>query len=458
MTTEKEIIVALEFGSSAIRGIAGHRELDGSMSILAIEQELTSDSVRKGVIYNIDKTTQAISRIINRINEKLDIYVTRAYVGLSGQSLHTASNFVSRQLDTKVKITADLMDSLMDSNSATTYTDSEILDVAPQEYRVDNRSVQDPIGVQCEHIEARYMNVVAKNMLQENIVKCMQGAGIEIVDILISPLALADSMLNDSEKRSGCALVDFGADTTTVSVFSGNLLRHLVVIPLGGNNITSDIATSQQMEIEEAEQLKRKNGIAYVASDSDTPHIFPISNERTLNENELQNIIGARQEEIIQNVWNQISSMSEKLLSGIIITGGASQLRDMAEAIKHHTRFPKVKAAKALVASTEVAAGVTTPQGGSVDVLIALLMHGDVDCKGVAPTFELEDGEESPIVQEEVKIPVVEEPQVEKEEEPQVVVEPEKPAEPKTPKKTFGERLKGFGRAWGKLFTEEEEE
>lgn len=456
MTTEKEIIVALEFGSSAIRGIAGHRELDGSMSILAIEQEQTTDGVRKGVIYNIDKTTQAISRIINRINDKLDIYVTRAYVGLSGQSLHTASNFVSRQLDTKVKITADLVDSLMDSNSATVYTDSEILDVAPQEYRVDSRSVQDPIGVQCEHIEARYMNVVAKTILQENIQKCMQGAGIEIADLFISPLALADSMLNDNEKRSGCALVDFGADTTTVSVYSGNLLRHLVVIPLGGNNITQDIASSQQMEAEEAEQLKRKNGIAYVASDSDTPRNFPISNERTLNENELQNIIGARQEEIIHNVWNQISSMSDKLLSGIIITGGASQLRDMTEAIKHHTHFAKVKIAKALITSTEVAPGVTTPAGGSVDVLIALLRHGEADCKGEAPTIELEPAvaeilEQAEDTNREVKVeePVIEEPKEEKHEEPQ---------EPKAPKKPFGERLKGFGRAWSKLFTEEEEE
>lgn len=451
MGAEKEIIVALEFGTSSIRGIAGKKKPDGTIQILDIEQERTTDAIQRGVIYNIDKTTQAITNIVTRLGENLNIHIRRAYVGIGGQSLHSDGNFISRGLEMKVKITPELVDNLMDNNRATQYTDAQILDVVPQEYVVGNRTIADPVGIQSDQIEARFLNIVAKNTLVENIQKCMRMAGIEIADMFIAPMTLADVLLSDSEKRSGCAMVDFGAGTTTVAVYNGNLLRHLVVIPLGGNNITNDIATAHQMEFEEAEGLKRKYGIAYVAAESDTPQQLSISNERTLSENELQNIIGARQEEIIANVWHQIENVSNTLLSGIIITGAAAQLRDMPEAIKHFTKFQRVKVAKSLITTVDVGAGVTAPQGNSCDTLIALLMHGDTNCADAR-----EEGEQEPKVEEEngegltgnpVNTPVTE---VEEK-----VVETNK--EPKQ-KRKFGEGFKKFGRVLQKIFTDEEED
>ena len=451
MGAEKEIIVALEFGTSSIRGIAGKKKPDGTIQILDIEQERTTDAIQRGVIYNIDKTTQAITNIVTRLGENQNIHIRRAYVGIGGQSLHSDGNFISRGLEMKVKITPELVDNLMDNNRATQYTDAQILDVVPQEYVVGNRTIADPVGIQSDQIEARFLNIVAKNTLVENIQKCMRMAGIEIADMFIAPMTLADVLLSDSEKRSGCAMVDFGAGTTTVAVYNGNLLRHLVVIPLGGNNITNDIATAHQMEFEEAEGLKRKYGIAYVAAESDTPQQLSISNERTLSENELQNIIGARQEEIIANVWHQIENVSNTLLSGIIITGAAAQLRDMPEAIKHFTKFQRVKVAKSLITTVDVGAGVTAPQGNSCDTLIALLMHGDTNCADVK-----EEGEQEPKVEEEngegltdapVNTPVTEvEEKVE-----------ETNKEPKQ-KRKFGEGFKKFGRVLQKIFTDEEED
>lgn len=451
MGAEKEIIVALEFGTSSIRGIAGKKKPDGTIQILDIEQERTTDAIQRGVIYNIDKTTQAITNIVTRLGENQNIHIRRAYVGIGGQSLHSDGNFISRGLEMKVKITPELVDNLMDNNRATQYTDAQILDVVPQEYVVGNRTIADPVGIQSDQIEARFLNIVAKNTLVENIQKCMRMAGIEIADMFIAPMTLANVLLSDSEKRSGCAMVDFGAGTTTVAVYNGNLLRHLVVIPLGGNNITNDIATAHQMEFEEAEGLKRKYGIAYVAAESDTPQQLSISNERTLSENELQNIIGARQEEIIANVWHQIENVSNTLLSGIVITGAAAQLRDMPEAIKHFTKFQRVKVAKSLITTVDVGAGVTAPQGNSCDTLIALLMHGDTNCADVR-----EDGEQEPKVEEEngegltdapVNTPVTEvEEKVE-----------ETNKEPKQ-KRKFGEGFKKFGRVLQKIFTDEEED
>ena len=130
----------------------------------------------------------------------------------------------------------------MDTNRGVVYTDSEILEVIPQEYKVGNRTYPDIVGVQVEQMEANFLNVIARNSLAENIEKCVKGAGFEIAELLITPLALGNSILSASEKRSGCALVDLGADTTTISVYSNNMLRKLVVVPLGANNATMDIA------------------------------------------------------------------------------------------------------------------------------------------------------------------------------------------------------------------------
>lgn len=399
MGSEQNVIVALEFGSSAIAGVAGFRKEDGSLKVVDMVIEKTAESIQRGVIYNIDTTTTAVNNIVAHINSKLGTRVRRAYVGVSGQSLHTVGNVISRKLEAKLKITDELMDNFMDSNLATDYPDSEILHVIPQEYIVGHHSVSNPVGIQAEEVEARYVNVVARRLLNENIAICMQKAGLEIADTFISPLVLADSLLSESEKRSGCALVDFGAATTTVSIYTNNTLRFLTVIPLGGSNITADLVTAKQMYAEEAEGIKRKYGVAYVASETDNPVRIQINNNRIIDENELQNIIGARQEEIVMNVWEQIRPMEAKLLAGIVITGGASQMKDLAEAIKHFTGFDRVKAAKSLITSVEVARDVLTPQDTNIDTLMALLMHGRECCVSPvnegSPTEALEPVQES---------------------------------------------------------------
>lgn len=413
MGTEKDIIVAIELGSSAIRGIAGQKEADGNMRILAIEQESTTNSVRRGVIYNIDKTTHAIERVKNRIEEKLGVNINRAYVGLSGQSLHTISNKICRTMQTRTKITADLVDMLMDDNRGTVYPDREILDTVPQEYRVDDTQTTEPVGIQCDQIEGRYMNVIARTSLHENIRKCMRGAGLEIAELLISPMELAKSILPDSEKRSGCALVDMGAETTTVSIYTKNILRHLVVIPLGGSNITRDISVHQSVKVEmdEAEKLKLQHGTAYL-KDEETENIrqIPISNDRAISEKTLQEIIAARTEEILANVWFQIEDHKDDLLSGIIFTGGASRLRDLSGAFNHLTGFSKIRMAKNLITTLPVSAGISPEDDITMNTAIALLQSGDQNCTSDVPSIPDEEPEPE-------TIHVVEEPKEEEEKE-----------------------------------------
>lgn len=448
MAADKDIIVAIELGTTSIRGIAGHREPDGSMQILAVEQEHATGSIRKGIVDNIDKTTQAISRIVTRINDRLGVHITRVYVGLGGQSLHTCRNSVPRSFDMKVQITPEMVDNLKDINRGIIYPDSTILDVAPQEYRIGNRAVDEPVGMQSEHIEGHFVNVVARTILADNIERCVRGAGLELAEILITPLALADCVLTTSEKRSGCALVDMGADTTTVGVYTNNILRHLAVIPLGGNNITMDIA-NQNMEFEEAESLKKKYGTAYVENIGDgASHKVSISYDRTIEESALQNIVEARAEEIIANVWTQINEYSDRLLSGIVFTGAGARLTNLTEGFKQYTKCDSkpLRIVKGLPVNSSLAVGVSIPEDLCVHSLVSLLMEGDQNCVGVEPVPE--EKEEQPVESVIINEPI-NEPQ------PDNDVEPEETS--KAPKKSIGERFGKFGSLLKKMLEEGEE-
>lgn len=424
MGAEKDIIVAVELGSTAIRGIAGKREPDGTMRILAISQKETNDSIRKGLVDNIDKTTQAISHVVKKINDDLGVFTKRIFVGLSGQSLRTLENKVPYQFAEKTLIDNKLIDQLKEINNGVIYPQAKIHDVIPQEYRIGNRLIQDPVGMQSEQIEARFINVVARNGISENIERCVKNAGLEVADMFISPICLADCLLTPNEKRSGCALVDIGADTTTISVYYSNILRHLVVIPLGGSNVTTDIST-KSIELGEAEQLKRKYGTAWHESEEEpNKNKIQISFDRTITEGELYNIIEARYEEIIVNIWAHIEPYKDKLLSGIFLTGGASKAKNLAKAITEYTQTDKqIKLVKGLPANINLASNVHIPEDSNLSTLMALLLKGDQNCVGEVPEISAttEQGIEEPaeiITQEEpVAIEGSDKPKEEKPEE-----------------------------------------
>ncbi|MCR5849625.1 MAG: cell division protein FtsA [Bacteroidaceae bacterium] len=385
MGAEKDIIIAVELASTAIRAIAGKREPDGSMQVLAFAQEESSNTIRKGIIDNIDKTTQALSHVIGKLNDKLGVKVNSVYVGLSGQSLRSVHNRVLLQFDGLELLSHKTIDKMRDTNSGVVYPNAEIKEVVPQEFTIGSRSVVDPVGMQAEMLEANFINIVARPTLEENIRKCVAGAGLEVQEVFISPLCEANALLTANEKRSGCALVDMGADTTTVSVYSNNILRHLCVIPLGGSNVTSDI-TSLKVEAEEAEELKKKYGTAYRSDSEDrTGEKINLSFNRTEDEEKLQEIVEARYEEIIANVCHHISAYKDKMLSGIIVTGGAARIPDLKDAFARQTGGDlNIRIVKGLPENLNVSFGVQTGDPDRLNTLYGLLLAGKENCVGEA--------------------------------------------------------------------------
>lgn len=238
-------------------------------------------------------------------------------------------------------------------------------------------------------VEGRFLNVTAVPTLRENIDKCFEQVGLKIANHTISTLALGDSILSESERRSGCALVDMGADTTTVAIYKNNILRQLSVIPLGGSNVTKDIMTLQ-LERDEAEQLKLKYGTAYAEfADDEEPSTITLSDGRTVDELTFLELTEARIEEIIVNVASQIKRSGyakDKLLAGIVITGGVAATKNLERAFREHTDFEQFRFAKNLPITVRLPQGQESIKLGNVNTVIALVDKGTENCCGTPAT------------------------------------------------------------------------
>ena len=383
MVAAKEFIVAIELGSSKMTGIAGQKNLDGSINVLAVVKEDSSSFIRKGVVYNIDKTAQCLTSIIKKLENQLKTEITQVYVGVGGQSIRSVRNVIAKDLPADTIVTQDMIIDLMDSNRNMKYPDQEILDAAVQEYKVDSQYQLDPVGIQATHLEGNFLNILERKAFYRNLNKCFETAGINVAEMYLAPLALADSVLTEAEKRSGCALVDLGADTTTVSVYSKNILRHLAVIPLGGNNITKDLATLQ-IEESDAEKMKLKYASAFTDNnDIDNNLKYSIDAERQVESRKFIEIVEGRLEEIIENVWYQIpSEYYDKLLGGIILTGGGSNMKDIEKAFMNHTHVDKIRIAKFVTHTINSNNEDIKAHDGKMNTLLGLLAKGDINCAG----------------------------------------------------------------------------
>ncbi len=386
MAENGSTIVAIELGTSVISGIAGKKK-DGNLQILAYAEEPSTNCVKRGIVYNIEKTTQNIKTVIAKLQESLKLSISQVYVGIGGQSVRSVKSKVRRNMLTQTYITADHIDSMQAESCNVTIPDCELLDNFQQGFIIDSSQVDDPVGVVGTNIEGDYINVIARRRLKGNIETCFNSTNVRIADTKLSAYELAENVLTDQEKRAGSVLVDLGAGTTTVVVYKNNILRFLVTLPIGMANITQDL-TSLQIDEKEAEQLKLKYGNAYLDdTEENMPQTYTTSYDRTVKLSEIQHLIYARLKEILVNVENQIanSGYGNQLLGGIVLTGGGSKMKNIEKAFAHlDLNIDKIRVARSinvpvLKNSSVSKLSLDTGQGLSV---ISLLMSGDENCVG----------------------------------------------------------------------------
>ncbi len=384
MTMPNEFIVAIELGSSKMTGIAGRNNIDGSITVYAVVEEDSSACIRKGVVYNLDKTEQCLGSIIKKLKGILKHEITQVYVGVGGQSIRSVKNIIVKDFPEATIVSQDMINEIMDTNRLMSYNEQEILDSAVQEYKVDSQYQLDPVGIQCTHLEGNFLNILWRKAFYNHINTCFENAGISIAEMYLAPLALADSVLTDTEKRVGCALIDLGADTTTVCVYYKNILRHLAVIPLGSNNINKDLVNTFQLEETEAENMKLKYASAYTDNnDIDTLPDYIVDQDRKIESRKFIELVEGRLTEIIENAWFQVpSDYTEKLLGGIVLTGGGSNMPDIQKAFRNHTQNEKIRIAGSVTQSVNSTDPKMTEQKGMMNTILGLLAKGNMNCAG----------------------------------------------------------------------------
>ena len=392
---EDKVIVAIELGSSKISGVAGQIMTDGSLKVLAYAGVPSSSCIRHGAVYNLDKTANAIAEVVERLNAILFTSIEKVYVGYNAKGLKSIISKVEHQFDEETVVSQEVIDDMFQQCSEIEYNGYVNLFQESQEYVVDNKrgTETDPMGVACRSLGGSYLNILLKKQVADYIAQCFIMAQVEIVDGYVAPIVQAEAVLSDDDRQQGCVLVDYGADTTTVSVYKNGMLRYLRVIPLGSALITRDLATILKIEPEQAEQLKCTYGLCNLIGSQDDSETIMI-NDRKVPLKEIGDIIEARNEEIIRNVCAQIkaSGYAEVLYAGIVLTGGGSQLRQLDQVfikLMPSMRKPRV--------ATEPACGVTWIEpswkrgDGSQLALLSVLANGDENCCELPKMDEIEN-------------------------------------------------------------------
>lgn len=383
METDKTI-VAIELGSSKISGVAGQIQYDGSLRVMAYAWVPSSSCIRHGAVYNLDKTANAIADVVGRLDSILSTKIEKVYVGYNAKGLRSVISKVGHNFEEETVVSQEVIDDMFQQCSEIDYEGYVNLFQESQEYVVDNkRSTEtDPMGVACRSLEGNYLNILLKKHVADYIGQCFVTAQVEIVDGYVAPMVQADAVLTDDDRMQGCALVDYGADITTVSVYKNGMLRYLRVIPLGSALITRDLSVILKIEPEQAEQIKCAYGLCNLIGSQDAGETITL-NDHKVTLKYIGDIIEARNEEIVRNVCAQIkaSGYSEVLYAGIILTGGGSQLRQLDKVFID--MMPSMRKPRLV---TEPKCGVVWNEprwkrgDGSQLALLSVLAKGDVNC------------------------------------------------------------------------------
>ncbi len=323
---EQKYIVAVEIGSSKVKGAVGTVDDNGVMTVRAIEEETLIDCVRYGCIQNVEEVSNRVTRIIRKIENRVSPRKVRGvYVALGGRSLCSSTREVERQYSDEVEITERIIDQLKKEALATGFSDRDVVEVIPREFTVDNMAMANPIGAFGQHISATLNLVSCKPQIKRNLNRVLgERLQLKINGYVVRPVAVADLVLSEDEKRLGCMLVDFGAETTTVSIYKGGTLQYLVTIPLGSRNITRDITTLNFLE-ERAEEIKKAVGNANA---SEANRRKPSADG--IDSTEINGYVQARAGEIVANIIEQVNYAGFKTVDipgGIVVVGSGAKLK-----------------------------------------------------------------------------------------------------------------------------------
>ena len=340
--------VGLDIGTTKIVAIIGKKNEYGKIEILGIGKS-KSLGVHRGVVNNITQTIKSIQQAVEQAETNSGLKIGSVVVGIAGQHIRSLqhSDYITRK-DSEEVINEDDLDVLCNQvYKLIMLPGEEIIHVLPQEYKVDGQAeIREPIGMYGGRLEANFHVVVGQVSSIKNVGRCIKSAGLDLANITLEPLASSDAVLSHEEKEAGVALIDIGGGTTDLAIFKDGIIRHTAVIPFGGGVITEDIKEGCSIIEKQAESLKVRFGSAWPGENKDN-EIVSIQGLRGREPKEitlknLSKIIHARVVEIIEQVYVEIKNyghdeQKKKLIAGIVLTGGGSQLKHLKQLVEYIT-------------------------------------------------------------------------------------------------------------------------
>ncbi|WP_226037942.1 cell division protein FtsA [Aquibacillus saliphilus] len=332
-----EILVSLDIGTSKIKVIIGEVHND-SLNIIGVGTS-KSNGMKKGAIVDIDQTVQSIKTAVEQAERMVDMQIDRVIVGINGNhiQLQPCHGVVAVSSDNREIGNEDIKRVIDAAQVISVPPEREIIDVIPKQFIVDGLDeINDPRGMIGVRLEMEGTIITCSKTMLHNILKCIEKANLQVLDICLQPLATGSIALSKDEKNLGVALIDIGGGSTTISVFEDDHLVSSSVVPLGGDNISKDLSIGLRTSSEEAEELKINHGHAFYddAREEETfeTSIIGSNKKQTFNQLQISDMIEARLEEIYAYADREIRKMGyNELPGGFVLTGGCMSMSGALE-------------------------------------------------------------------------------------------------------------------------------
>jgi cell division protein FtsA len=325
-----QIIVGLDVGTTKICALVG-QVIEEKMNVLAVGSS-PSKGLRKGMVVNIEATVESISRAVQEAEKASGVEINTVYVGIAGGHIMSFTSYGAVGIKGREVTKGDVEKALDAAKAVYVPLDREVLHVLPIEYVVDGQDgIMNPIGMSGVRLESRVQIVTGSVSAVQNLIRCCQKPGLQVVDIVLEPLASSLAALTEDEKNQGIVLVDIGGGTTDIALYKNGVLSHTSVIAIGGNHLTNDLAIGLRLPIQESERVKKLYGMAISDAKADVEEVQIMvagRDVKTIPRSYITEIITPRCEEIFDLIRSEIKNCGayDEASYGVVITGGASQL------------------------------------------------------------------------------------------------------------------------------------
>lgn len=362
MARKGELIVGLDIGTTKVCAVVAEPTEEGKLDIIGVGCH-PSHGLRKGMVVNVEDTINSIKKAVEEAEMMAGCEIRSVYTGIAGSHIQSMNSQGVIALKHREVTRKDVERVIETAKMVSLPPERKIIHVLPQEFIVDDQEgIQDPTGMSGVRLEARVHIITASIAAVQTLIRCIQKAGLDVIEVVLQPLAAAEAVLTDEERTLGVALVDLGGGTTDITVFGENSIKHSAILAVGGTNITNDIAFGLRTPLSEAEKIKLKYGIATTALLEEDEEIeIPSVGEkkvRKVSRSVLAQIIEPRVEEIIGLVEHELirREIKDIIASGVVITGGSSLLPGLIELAEQIFNLP-------------VRIGYTRGVGGLSDVI-----------------------------------------------------------------------------------------